>query len=538
HWSRFVVKQTHKNLRPKRSFIRHHAALEELDLEKGHLPNTNEPIHGPRSILHGWEWYEMCLFVHWTPPHSTTILCFDLPKQLQTLVQSALTSNPDMTGCSDPYSVFSVILYNVLCLYDNSVWSIRNHICEWEATRLQEPDYGLLHEIARHAIHVSETLVVASESVKDLQRQQRDFMAKQSLSNGTWSTAHDPFQFPLRILQSLLSRSESNQARLQNEITLVGWWIAPLALELTAAKGMFDGDVQEIIASRYRYFGGKMGKHCVVMAVQPRMGTDAASDLAARMRSAFSNIEYFLVVGIGGGVPGYGAFGAQSQIVMGDVVVSVPAGKYGGVVRCDFGAWTGDGRLEISGHTNGPPDALLAAVNLLRAKHSMRTGTKIPTYLEEMRRKIHGDEQHKFEDQGARKDRLFQDNYPHCDEWQGNDCEHYCDLGRSQLRQNRGIEAIRQIDTPKIHYGTIASSNQLQISAPTRNRYQKELGVICFEMEGAGVIQKHPCLVIRGICDYSDSHKNKTWQAYAAATAAAYAKELLSVIPQSHAGEL
>jgi nucleoside phosphorylase len=40
-----------------------------------------------------------------------------------------------------------------------------------------------------------------------------------------------------------------------------------------------------------------------------------------------------------------------------------------------------------------------------------------------------------------------------------------------------------------------------------------------------------PCLVIRGICDYADSHKNKKWQGYAAATAAACAKELLSVIP-------
>jgi hypothetical protein len=40
-----------------------------------------------------------------------------------------------------------------------------------------------------------------------------------------------------------------------------------------------------------------------------------------------------------------------------------------------------------------------------------------------------------------------------------------------------------------------------------------------------------PCLVIRGICDYADSHKNKIWQPYAAATAAAYAKELLNIIP-------
>src|SRR2546423_5602794 len=97
--------------------------------------------------------------------------------------------------------------------------------------------------------------------------------------------------------------------------------------------------------------------------------------------------------------------------------------------------------------------------------------------------------------------------------------------------------AARQIGTPRIHYGNIASSNQLQISAPTRNRLREELGVICFEMEGAGVIQKHPCLVIRGICDYSDSHKNKKWQPYAAATAAAYTKELLEIIPASNAAQ-
>jgi nucleoside phosphorylase len=65
----------------------------------------------------------------------------------------------------------------------------------------------------------------------------------------------------------------------------------------------------------------------------------------------------------------------------------------------------------------------------------------------------------------------------------------------------------------------------------TRDRLRKELGVICFEMEAAGLMDNFPCLVIRGICDYADSHKNKRWQPYAAATAAAYAKELLSIIP-------
>lgn len=49
-------------------------------------------------------------------------------------------------------------------------------------------------------------------------------------------------------------------------------------------------------------------------------------------------------------------------------------------------------------------------------------------------------------------------------------------------------------------------------------------------MEAAGLMDHFPCIVIRGICDYSDTHKNDTWQGYAAVAAAAYAKELLRFI--------
>ena len=83
---------------------------------------------------------------------------------------------------------------------------------------------------------------------------------------------------------------------------------------------------------------------------------------------------------------------------------------------------------------------------------------------------------------------------------------------------------------PQIHYGLIASGNQVIKHGKTRDRLAKEHGMLCFEMEAAGLMNQLPCLVIRGICDYSDSHKNKQWQGYAALTAAAYAKILLSVV--------
>jgi nucleoside phosphorylase len=64
-----------------------------------------------------------------------------------------------------------------------------------------------------------------------------------------------------------------------------------------------------------------------------------------------------------------------------------------------------------------------------------------------------------------------------------------------------------------------------------RDRLAAEKDILCFEMEAAGLMDHFPCLVIRGICDYSDTHKNKDWQGYAAMAAAAYAKDLLCRIP-------
>jgi nucleoside phosphorylase len=52
----------------------------------------------------------------------------------------------------------------------------------------------------------------------------------------------------------------------------------------------------------------------------------------------------------------------------------------------------------------------------------------------------------------------------------------------------------------------------------------------CIEMEAAGLMNSFPCIVIRGICDYGDAHKNNMWQRYAAATAAAFAKEFLGFV--------
>ncbi|KAJ5792491.1 uncharacterized protein N7503_008469 [Penicillium pulvis] len=99
-----------------------------------------------------------------------------------------------------------------------------------------------------------------------------------------------------------------------------------------------------------------------------------------------------------------------------------------------------------------------------------------------------------------------------------------CDHSKIVPRRKRPADKI------VIHYGAIASGNQVMRHGITRDNVAQELDVICFEMESAGLMDILPCLPIRGICDYSDSHKNKDWQRYAAATTAAYARELIEEI--------
>ena len=105
-------------------------------------------------------------------------------------------------------------------------------------------------------------------------------------------------------------------------------------------------------------------------------------------------------------------------------------------------------------------------------------------------------------------------------------CAAFCAKNLLNLVSRR--ERTKNDDNLAIHYGLIASANQLMKDAMVRDRLAAEKDVLCFEMEAAGLMNHFPCLVIRGICDYSDSHKSKEWQGYSAMAAAAYVKDLLS----------
>lgn len=309
------------------------------------------------------------------------------------------------------------------------------------------------------------------------------------------------------------SRPEVSSKRSYDDYT-VGW-ICALPVEWAAATCMLDErhpKLQAVSGDDNTYCFGSMGEHNVVVACLPSgsVGTARAERVATDMRRTFKSLRFGLLVGIGGGVP------SQHDIRLGDVVINKPSGTSAGVIQYDFGKTIRDGRFILTGSLAGSPHVLSTAVTNLEGKH-MSVNNHIQEHMSTMIQR-YPKMQSEFVYQGDENDQLFAADYEHIGE--GSTCEN-CDASQIIRREPR------RGHKPKIFYGIIATANQVMKHAITRDQIGQQLEALCFEMEAGGLMDSFPCLVIRGICDYSDSHKNKRWQPYAAATAAACAKELL-----------
>jgi nucleoside phosphorylase len=327
--------------------------------------------------------------------------------------------------------------------------------------------------------------------------------------------------------------SSSHLVELTHNDYAVGW-VCALPKEQTAATAMLDqrhADLLKPANDSNTYTLGSIGKHNIVIACLPKgqIGNNSAATVATRMISTFPSIKIGLMIGIGGGIP--------PKVRIGDVVVSTPVGQFPGVVQWDFGKAKEGGNFERIGSLSNPPSALLTALTKLETNHDL-TGSRIPEYLDELKQKW-PKLVPKYLRSNTLEDVLFQADYAHVSESTAdytaipdNDREEeedgcrFCDKAKTVKRKPRDM---------RVHYGLIASGNQVIKDATFRDKLNKDLGgqVLCFEMEAAGLMNNFPCIVIRGICDYADSHKNKAWQEDAAAVAAAFAKELLEHVQPS-----
>ena len=298
------------------------------------------------------------------------------------------------------------------------------------------------------------------------------------------------------------------------------------------------------------YDFGRIGLHSVVIVTLSGMGLVRASSASRSLKMSFGSIKLALLVGICGAVP-YSKDG--SEIVLGDVIIGET------IVELDYGRqYPGsfkrkDTLLDVHGRPN---EEILGILQRW----------KVPVILETLR---HGSMWHLrallqrlgIDYPGVGQDILLQPESDYSIHTHRESCiaynQHVSELpqlesslivsrscsdalcNRSQTivrhRLEQAIRSDRKIPDPLIHIGSIGTSNAVMKSAWHRDQYAESEGIIGFEMEGAGVWDKFNCLVIKGVCDYADSHKNKIWQPYAAATAAAVAKEVLNqyVVPQN-----
>lgn len=303
-------------------------------------------------------------------------------------------------------------------------------------------------------------------------------------------------------------------------------WICAISTERVAAEAFLDekheGPEDVSAHDNNDYALGKMGRHNVVIAVLPdgEYGTASAATVARDMLHTFPNIRIGLMVGIGGGVPS-----AEHDIRLGDIVVSAPRNGKGGVFQYDFGKTMQDQAFQQTGFLDQPPTILRTAIAGLKARYEAE-GHELEDMINGIlakKRKL----QKNYRRPDPNSDKLFQSEIVHPPDERS--CTAFCLDNPSNLQPRH--ERTENDDNPTIHYGTIASANQLMNDAKLRDKLAAETGVLCFEMEAAGLMNHFPCLVIRGICDYSDSHKDANWHGYAAMTAAAYAKDLLIRIP-------
>ncbi|KAJ2997267.1 hypothetical protein NUW58_g699 [Xylaria curta] len=292
------------------------------------------------------------------------------------------------------------------------------------------------------------------------------------------------------------------------------------------------------------YSTGRIGNYNVVLALLPNMGKTAAAGAAASFRSSYSRLRLALLVGICGGVPDVGA----NEALLGDVVISKT------VIQYDFGRQFPDRFLikdtvdDNLGRPNKDIRSLIASfeTELGRERLQKKAGEYLKDLQSAAARKRR---RYRYQYLGVAEDKLFAADYRHkhrapqlcavCEGESDSYCEAAarisctelnCDEGQLVPRKSLEMKQSLQPDEmqrPEIFIGRMASGDTVMKSGKHRDQLAKEQNVIAFEMEGAGAWDEVPCIIIKGICDYADSHKNKVWQPFAAATAASVMKAVL-----------
>ncbi|PCG91870.1 Hypothetical protein PENO1_091630 [Penicillium occitanis (nom. inval.)] len=309
----------------------------------------------------------------------------------------------------------------------------------------------------------------------------------------------------------------ASESPLQTDFTVAIFCALPL--EVNAVSALFDefcedsALYQNAPGDSNTYTLGRMGRHHAVLVHLPGMGTIPASQAASSIRSTYPNIKLALVVGICGSVP-FKNGPAAAEILLGDIVVSE------GIFQHDFGRKVPGAFLwktsvtDVHGRPNAAIRGFLSKVKTTMAQKRIRS--KIENYLEAINQTL-GNDTARYP--GVEQDELFQSTYQHkhhdpldcfgcthstnntaCDEVFELSC-HQLKCNKDKLVQRKRLQTaltVGHTPSPTIHFGLIASGDTVMKSGQDRDLIAKQANVIAFEMEGGGVWDSLPCLVVKG----------------------------------------
>ena len=286
---------------------------------------------------------------------------------------------------------------------------------------------------------------------------------------------------------------------------------------------------------RNTYRLGTIGKRHVVLVILRGKGSINAAIAVPGLRASFSNIEIVFAVGRCGVVPQYTTTEMYENVFLGDCIVST------GIVQYDFGrqypeAFARKTGIEDNlGHQNLAIQALIAEIQI--DSNLTRILDRTVLYLGDIQRLTS-----KAAYPGAHKDCLFDTSYLHTHHDNSEACElcwteagvctKSCDaLGCQEVIRQRSVESetVNSDRSPRLHFHRFGSGSAVIQSGTYRDQLAMNNNIIAFEMEGAGLWNSLPMIIVKSGCNYADSHKSKEWQPYAAAVAAAAMKSILDI---------
>ncbi|KAF5597253.1 hypothetical protein FPCIR_3680 [Fusarium pseudocircinatum] len=267
-----------------------------------------------------------------------------------------------------------------------------------------------------------------------------------------------------------------------------------------------EEEVEEITKDYGAYRYGRVDSLHLVVASPSKKGRAAMTVMAAFFRSRFRNLKLVILTGICGGIP---SAVTGHDLLFGDVVIDSR--------RLDAGGQVTGIKIEqdSGGCSTTWARGLRSAVETDDCLGYFKA--RIMDFLEQLQQ-VAPAKKLPCDELGCSNDHLVQ---------------------RDSVDYKRKLEDDGRADeaqTPNVILGPVMSTDDV-LRDPEKRDNLGTKGTVAIEMEADAVCEVFPCIVIKGVSDYADSHKNDAYQDYASATAAS-ATMVMLVIPERLAREI